>query len=119
MRESDRRDWPNRLIRRARERSKRRGHPEPEITKEWVLKQPLVCPYTGTKLIPHSSDNQAGMQCPWSPSLDRVDPKIGYTEENTRLTSWFWNSYRGSTPIDVAEENLVEWLWTLIEEIEG
>jgi hypothetical protein len=29
---------------------------------------------------------------PWSPSLDRIDPKIGYTLENTRVVVWIYNT---------------------------
>lgn len=29
---------------------------------------------------------------PWAPSLDQMDPSIGYTPENTRVVVWMFNA---------------------------
>lgn len=33
---------------------------------------------------------------PWSPSLDRINPKIGYIDGNCRLVTWIYNRAKGS-----------------------
>jgi len=46
-----------------------------------------VCQVTGLRLIITS-----GKPSPWSPSLDRIDGKQGYTHENTRVVVWLYNT---------------------------
>lgn len=99
-------NWSQELILSARATSKRRGHSPPTINEQWVQDQfqsSSRCPYTGIEIIPANVSNQ--LRCPWQPSLDRIDNSITYTPENTKLTSWFWNCYRNTLPIDVALEN--------------
>ena len=28
---------------------------------------------------------------PWSPSIDKIDPKGGYTQKNCRVVAWWYN----------------------------
>lgn len=104
-----RKRWAKTLLSGATKNSRKRGHGEPEVTAEWIVdelrKQPF-CPYTGIRLIAPDEDKNGGRRSPWAPSLDRVDNAKGYTVENTRLTSWFWNCFRGQIPIDEAVANL-------------
>lgn len=101
--------WAKILLSGATKNSHRRGHGEPEVTADWIvneLRRQPFCPYTGIRLIAPDEDKNGGRRSPWAPSLDRVDNSKGYTIENTRLTSWFWNCFRGQIPIDEAAANL-------------
>jgi ribosomal protein L44E len=99
-------NWALRLLDGARERSKERGHDKPTITTRWIrdqfVKQQGRCFYLGRQLKVPSKEERVLGGLPWQPSLDRIDNTVGYTEENTRLTSWFWNSARGTSSIDRA-----------------
>ena len=46
-----------------------------------------ICEVTG---IPFTYGLNA--RNPWSPSLDRIDPSVGYTLENTRVVVWIYNA---------------------------
>lgn len=101
--------WAATLLSGATKNSRRRGHGEPTISVEWIeneLKAQPLCPYTGIRLVPPNEDKNGGRRCPWAPSLDRIDNDAGYTPENTKLTSWFWNCFRGQVPIEEALSNL-------------
>lgn len=98
-------NWEKQLLNQAKSCARRRGHPAPTITITWIKEQyaqSSKCPYTGIELIPPSDEGSM----PWQPSLDRIDNSLSYTPENTRLTSWFWNSFRNTLPIEIALRNL-------------
>lgn len=98
-------NWEKQLLNQAKSCARRRGHPAPTITVAWIKEQYTKasrCPYTGLELIPPSDEGSK----PWQPSLDRIDNSLSYTPDNTRLTSWFWNCFRNSQSIEVAQENL-------------
>jgi hypothetical protein len=74
------------LLESAKGRAKKSRH-ECLLTLEWVReqwkKQEGRCALTG---IPFQLDSERiGAYRPFAPSLDKIDPKKGYTEENTRL----------------------------------
>lgn len=101
--------WADVLINQARKRCRERGHPPPTITRAWIEEQLEIysnCYFTGVPLIPPPHDVHAGQRCPWAPSLDRIDNSKSYTPENTRVTSAFWNHFRGDLPEDVAFKHL-------------
>ncbi len=60
-----------------------------ELSPEWILErlEVGVCEVTGMSFT-------YGVEArnPWSPSLDRIDPKIGYTLANTRVVVWIYNA---------------------------
>lgn len=57
-----------------------------------------VCEITGLRFI-----LTPGKPGPWSPSLDRIDGKFGYTPENTRVVVWLYNCAKNEfTDADVA-----------------
>lgn len=60
-----------------------------ELTPEWIMEklQQGLCEVTG---LPFTYGLDA--RNPWSPSLDRIDPSIGYTIENTRVVVWIFNA---------------------------
>lgn len=47
-----------------------------------------ICEVTGLPFI-YTSEKSRG---PWIPSLDKINPNEGYTEENTRVVCWIYNT---------------------------
>jgi hypothetical protein len=60
-----------------------------ELTPEWIM-QKLQHGFCEVTNLPFTYGLEA--RNPWSPSLDRIDPKIGYTLENTRVVVWVYNT---------------------------
>jgi hypothetical protein len=60
-----------------------------ELTVEWILNklQTGTCEVTS---LPFTYSLNA--RNPWSPSLDRIDPNLGYTLDNTRVVLWIYNA---------------------------
>lgn len=95
--------WAKCLVAKAAQNSLRRKHPRPTITAEWVearFQEHPFCFYTGIALVPKSL--RAIPRAPWMPSLDRIDNSAGYTPDNTRLTCWGWNCFRGNLSVEEA-----------------
>lgn len=76
----------------ARLRAKRRGLAY-DLTVEWVEAKIVagVCEATG-RAFELVADNRAW---PWAPSLDQVNPKGGYTMDNTKVVVWAYNMAKG------------------------
>ena len=73
-------------------RAKSRNKPSFQITKGWVKRRLIIgfCEVTGihfsyNKPKPHYNAN------PFSPSLDRIDNRKGYTYKNTQVVIWGYN----------------------------
>ena len=68
------------------------------ITPEWVAEQLVagVCSVSGLKLYLDGGGFHAGDRHPRSPSLDRIDPKKGYTPDNVRIVCWQVNLARNN-----------------------
>lgn len=66
------------------------------LTRAWVEEQLLSgrCAVTGLPFDTTSSGRGKGHQHPWAPSLDRIVPHLGYTQENTRAVVWMFNAAR-------------------------
>ena len=60
------------------------------ITLEWIKEQldKGVCAVTGIPFVFSYHKTRS----PWAPSLDKIDPSQGYTEENTRVVVWMYNA---------------------------
>lgn len=52
---------------------------------------------------------------PYAPSLDRVDPEIGYTKANTRIVVWAFNAMRNEFPDEVLDTVFRAWKETSCE----
>lgn len=63
------------------------------LTPEWLDAQPTVCAVTGQPFV--VTDKGKG---PLTPSFDRIDPKLGYTPENTRLVACWYNHAKLNWP---------------------
>lgn len=88
------------LVNRARGRAQSKGI-EFSISREWIERYALDfrCAVTGIEF-------RIGIKVmnPFSPSIDRIDPSIGYTDENSRLVLMGYNALKGTgTDADVLE----------------
>jgi hypothetical protein len=80
------------LVSGAKKRAKSKGL-KFDLTFEWALEkiQHGFCEATGIALqssTPHSS----GERNPWVPSIDRIDPSLGYVQSNCRVVVWIYNA---------------------------
>ena len=50
----------------------------------------MKCEVTGMPFNPRFW--AAGPKGPWSPSVDRIDPKKGYIKDNCQLVIWMYNA---------------------------
>lgn len=90
-----RRDLENRarcLWHGARHRAKASDVPF-EITREWVLRR-LRQGHCERTTLPFVFTRSRG---PFSPSIDRRDPGLGYTEQNARVVIWLYNCAKGTS----------------------
>lgn len=80
----------------ARHRAKRKKLAF-DLTNERVAKalEKGVCEVTGLPFV-----LQAKGRSPWAPSLDRTDPKKGYTLENVKVVVWAYNTAKGDWPAE-------------------
>lgn len=80
------------LLTKARNRAKEKGLPF-DLTMDVLLKEAArgTCAFTGIRI-----DWRRGPRRLSGPSLDRIDPKRGYTDTNTRLVCWGYNSLKGT-----------------------
>lgn len=51
------------------------------------------CPVTGVPFDLRKASRHS--RNPFAPSLDRINPKLGYTPENTRVVIWHYNAMKG------------------------
>lgn len=63
------------------------------------------CPATGIRFdLTHNHQRILGRtRNPYAPSLDRIDPRCGYTPENTRVVIWQYNAMKG----EISDEELL------------
>lgn len=78
-------EYSQRLVNGARNRSRVKNIPF-DLCQKYVLQllKPMKCSCTGAEL---SFLNGIA-----SPSLDRIDSKRGYTRDNVRIVSWWYNA---------------------------
>jgi hypothetical protein len=90
-RESRDRDPVKFLVRAAKSRAKMKSLPF-DLTVEWAReKWTGNCEVTGLAFAV-----QKGCQGPWSPSIDKVDPKLGYIQSNCRFVLSAINCMKGN-----------------------
>jgi len=86
-----------RILACARQHSRDRKHPVPEITKDDLInlwnKQSGLCSYTGWPM-------EFTIGSPKVVSLERKDQTIGYTKENITLVCWCVNDAKGKLKHD-------------------
>lgn len=64
------------------------------ITKEWIVKklENGICEVTNIPFVFETCGDRTRNK--YTPSLDRKDPKQGYTVENTRVVIWMYNLWK-------------------------
>ncbi len=70
-----------------------------ELTFEWVLQKinSGICEVTGTPFVMEPRDKRFKYRiCPFSPSIDRACPDLGYTLANSRVVIWMYNLAKSS-----------------------
>lgn len=79
-----------RLMGSIRKRSKQKGQ-KFDITLDWLEERiaPGVCQVTGLPF-----DFSSG-RSPYSPSIDKIDPKGAYTQDNAQVVVWMYNAAKG------------------------
>lgn len=81
----------NKLMCNIRKRSKEKGQ-KYDITLDWLEERLAlgVCQVTG---FPFDFETP---RSPYSPSIDKIDPEKGYTQDNGQVVIWMYNTAKGS-----------------------
>lgn len=59
---------------------------------DWIVDQlKLPCPRTGARFQLLASSSGYGDRGPFGPSLDKIDPRRGYTKDNVQVVCWWYN----------------------------
>jgi len=76
----------------ARQRAKKAGVPfDLSSTEIAAMLEPMLCQVTGLPL-----NFEQGPRNPFSPSLDRKVPSLGYVTENVQVVCWMYNAAKGT-----------------------
>src|SRR5215469_1636342 len=98
------------LLRSARERAVRKGVPF-ELTEMWCIsKWTGFCEVTG---LPFRLGQRTSGPKFWSPSIDRIEPALGYTEANCRFVLWCINSFKH----DATDSDMVSVAKAIVEKM--
>lgn len=86
-------------VRNAKNHSKRAK--AGKLTAAWVERwaNATACPITGLGFV-MTGETVNGSPHPLSPSADRLDTTVGYTDDNTRVISYFANVAKNAWPED-------------------
>lgn len=90
------------LFDRAKGRAKRKGLPFDIGVEDIVI--PDRCPYLGTKLSRGLRRQTAN-----SPSLDRIDPSLGYVKGNIEVISYRANAIKHNASFEEFERMYLNW----------
>jgi hypothetical protein len=88
------------LIQGAKQRAKKHGIPIDITVEDIVI--PEFCPYLGVKLVPFSGWN--------SPSLDKINPQLGYVKGNIQVISTKANTMKN----DATREELIQFAKSIL-----
>ena len=84
----------NAMLRGLLARAKRQDCPV-SVTAAWIFERMMAgrCEVTGLSLDLMGVDGPSG---PFTPSIDRINGHLGYTEENSRIVVWIYNAAKGA-----------------------
>ena len=80
------------------------------LTEEWVQDRldTGTCEVTGIKFSTYkygnTEDKGWGARDPFMPTIDRINPKNGYTKENSRMVVWIYNLAKSTWSDDIVLE---------------
>lgn len=69
------------------------------LTRDWIFEK-LKLPFCEATGLPFNMTDKppAGKRFhPFAPSIDRIDPKLGYTTDNCRMVIWIFNQSKSNT----------------------
>lgn len=101
------------MLSNARQRATKGSLPF-DLDREW-LKEKLCgsCEVTRLPFDLNIRSRGKGHHSPWSPSLDRKDPDLGYTKDNCRMVVWMYNAAKHvSSDEDVLKMTKALWQQT-------
>ncbi len=91
------------LLMNAKSRAKEKGLPF-NLTIETIPSVPTHCPYLGIEL--HCGDKKQNQH---SPSLDRIEPQLGYVHGNVQIISYRANAMKGTASFKEFEKMYLAW----------
>ena len=80
------------LLYAADSRAKKKSLPF-DLDVEWIMERlKKTCPVTDCVFALKNTGNNYSNRSPFTPSIDKIDPALGYTKDNCRLVIWWYNS---------------------------
>lgn len=72
----------------------RKRDPKTDITKEWITERLNFgkCEVTSLEFKYEARTGEESTTRPWSPSIDRINPNLGYTKSNCQMVVWIYNA---------------------------
>ena len=91
------------LLRNAKDTAQRKGL-DFNLDEEWLFQkvEAGVCEVTGLTLVKEWDTGVS--RTPFTPSLDKIDPHKGYTEDSTRLVCFIFNVCKNEWSDDVVKK---------------
>lgn len=96
------------VVRTARSRAKKKGLPFDLDTDDIIRRvRAGTCEATG---VPFCLDDVGSQRNPFTPSLDRVDSRLGYTPDNVQVVCLGWNLMKTNFDVDLLAQFIDGWL---------
>ena len=104
------------LRRSIKQRSKDRGL-DFDLTRGWFVErlERGVCEVTGLSFELSGGRHDGRLTHPFSPSVDRISPAKGYTEDNCRLVVLNYNMAKG----EFSHQDVLTWARALVQKVDG
>lgn len=100
--------YASKMLSSAKSRAKKKGL-EFDLDVEWIRERlrPLICEATGFTL--HVGSSKDFRTEPLQPTLDKRDPKLGYTKANTRIVCWWYNAMKQDWTDEIVHGLIIEY----------
>lgn len=70
----------------------KKGKLDFNLTIEWILERLCICPKTGKEFTFQDNGSTYSNRSPTTPSIDKINPHLGYTIDNCQIVCWWYNS---------------------------